>query len=244
MSQNRFEYAEICPTCKDAGAVGEDGKPVTIGFDLDTHEISCGKGHVYDRLPSEAVAVAESGDKNAGTVAETRDSLLRNEATLTADLGLSDAAAEGAVCHSLETVSGSDARISAQADSAALAELSERMQEPAVEVKLPSAEDLDAVVAEQDARARAATATRTLPGDYLVAEGEGVNLPNGDLLLGLRIPEQWRQAVEAEAENQGKGSAQYLADWLTSEEMRSAIVDALVAYWSSSFTQTVAGSPR
>jgi hypothetical protein len=240
MSQNRFEYAEICPTCKDAGAVGEDGKPVTIGFDLDTHEISCTKGHVYEKLPSEAAAVAESGD---ATVAGTRDVALREYETesLAGEVktGAPEPSSGEAVCPTLETVSDSDAQSNAEADSAALAQLSAQISAEfnvkAEVMSLPARE-----VAEEKAVLRLAPIEQA-PEErrYWVGPGGSMALPNGDLLLGLRIPEQWRQAVEAEAQNQGKLIGEYASDWLTSEEMRSAIVDALVAYWSSSFTQTV-----
>jgi hypothetical protein len=71
-----------------------------------------------------------------------------------------------------------------------------------------------------------------------VSEGQAFELPGGDLLLGVRISETWRQAVEAEAEIKGMKTADYFAQWLQSEEMRDALSDLLANYWLANFQQT------
>jgi hypothetical protein len=70
-----------------------------------------------------------------------------------------------------------------------------------------------------------------------VAEGQTLSLLNGDILVGIRISEQWRQAVEAEAEAKGMKTAEYFQQWLQSDEMRDAVSDLLANYWTSNYAQ-------
>lgn len=44
------------------------------------------------------------------------------------------------------------------------------------------------------------TATKVVPADVLVGAGKLARLPGGDIICGIRIPEQWASLVEAEAE--------------------------------------------
>src|ERR1017187_8230035 len=95
---NRFSYKEICPDCEKEGLVDQETNATpTLGFDLDTQQISCEKGHVFEVLPSETVAKTDDGAlRNSETgVAETRDGSLQLSATLSADPGLADEVVEG-----------------------------------------------------------------------------------------------------------------------------------------------------
>jgi hypothetical protein len=68
---------------------------------------------------------------------------------------------------------------------------------------------------------------------YSVGLKDALALPNGEILLGVVIPETWAQAVVAEAEAQGMPPGEYFSRWLTSDDLRSTLVDALVHYWAS-----------
>jgi hypothetical protein len=228
MSSSRFEYSEICPTCKDAGVTGDDEKPITLGFDLDTHEISCGRGHVYDRLPSEAAGVAKEIDNSANGVAQKVDSLETKEVVFGSENEAVESPSEGSVGHRLEELSGKMDAANAEADSAALAQLSERLNPVSPEVVVSSVQAGDRP---DFGLPRRVMLSRPETGNaqFLVAEGREVTLPSGDGLFGITVTERWLEAIKAEAEIQNQSSAKYLQDWFD---------QALENYWVSNYTQS------
>lgn len=226
MSSSRFEYSEICPTCKDAGVTGDDEKPITLGFDLDTHEISCGRGHVYESLPSEAASVAKTIPSNETYSATQTSETLQPDATKELVFGSEnepvEAPSDDPSCHTLEAVSETDAQNSAQEDSAALAQLSARI---AAEINVQA--ELMSVPARAAADAETQKiAARVETRDVIVADG--VRLSNGDLAVSIVVSEQWAEAVKAESEIQGLS----VSDYLTRE-----VGDYLANYWTSNYTQ-------
>jgi len=236
MSPSRFEYSEICPTCKDAGVTNDDGKPITLGFDLDTHEISCTRGHVYEELPSTAVSVAKEDDTvlqaDATKVSEDRNTSLREEATNEAvsesKTEVVEGRSEGAFGHSLGEVSESGAQTGAQEDSAALARISEQLSPVSPEVQTLAVQTGAQPEFGLPGRVML-TQPETGNMQMLVAEGRELTLPNGDVLFGLVVPEQWSAAVRAESEIQNQTPAEYLQQWFR---------EALENFWVSNYSQS------
>jgi hypothetical protein len=246
MSPSRFEYSEICPTCKEAGAVDEaTGKTFNLGFDIDTSRICCLNGHEFDRLPSDAVAKASDSEEHpsqnsatpelqadATKVSEGRNTSLREEATSEAvsesKTEAVEGRSEGAFGHSLGEVSESGAQTGAQEDSAALARISEQLSPVSPEVQTLAVQT--GAQPEYGLPGRVMlTQPETGTMQMLVAEGRELTLPNGDVLFGLVVPEQWSAAVRAESEIQNQTAAEYLQQWFR---------EALENFWVSNYSQS------
>jgi len=201
---NRFEYAETCPSCAELGSVNEGtGKIFNLGFDLDTSTICCLSGHTFDRLPSDSVA--RNGDSDGGAPSD----VMRIDETMPVLVEAIPAAIEDASgtseCRSLESDLVVEDAANAQNDSAALAQISKQLETAPVEVVIPV----------------------TRPRDPVVANG--ARLTNGDLAVAITIPEQWAQAVVAEAEIQGMTVSDYL-----SEQVAQYLAD----YWTANYTNS------
>jgi hypothetical protein len=68
---------------------------------------------------------------------------------------------------------------------------------------------------------------------YSVGPKDALALPDGEILFGVVVPETWASAIVAEAEAQGMPPGEYFSRWLTSDDLRSTLVDALVHFWAS-----------
>lgn len=213
MSENRIVYNELCPVCK------LDNREEKLFLDMDKVEYRCEAGHVFDELPSDT-ALRTAQEIQPETL-QTELQTVQENAAVEAEIE-----AEPGANFPSEVPASETGKINTL-ESAILAQ--EEEKEAAARMA-EIAEEIAAVTSPQVAQ------SGTLPP---VGPGESIDLPNGDLLLGVVIPEAWRQAVEAEAQAQLKSPAAYFADWLTSEEMKSAVIDWLQNYWVSTYTQTV-----
>ena len=216
MSENRIQYKEACPECA-AKAVEN-----FLFLDMDTTVIQCQAGHVFEELPSDQVL--RNGLQSASNpVLQTGENVEK--------LPAETAAPESAQANTLEESGAPDVLTKRLEDIGE--ELARQNQEIADKYNI----DLASVPAVPEAPIPPMEG-RAYPKE-LVGEGESIRLANGDLLLGVRIPETWKQAIEAEAEAQLKSPAAYFGEWLTSDEMKSAVVDLLQNYWSAAYTQKV-----
>lgn len=217
MSESRIHYDEACPACV---LEGFDHK---LFLDYDTLQVQCERGHKFDELPSDT-ALRTGQPISTGTVASSTE---ESAVAPVVEPGIvnEEKPSQSEKSNTLEN------EVSPEESSAKLAEIASKLAAPP-QVSPELFEKLSPALQRVVGVPKDST-------NASVAEGQSVTLENGDLLLGVRIPESWRQAVEAEAEVQGKRPAVYLAEWLTSEEMRSAIVDFIQNYWASSYTQTV-----
>lgn len=251
MAENRVDYKEACPTCRDAGTAQN------LFMDLDKLEIRCELGHTFDALPSEkplqideetvANCVANRGDEDVSQEAPAEvlrrkkepemgaksEEIAQNGAGIEADEPSAD-------FNTLESVDlAKEADSSAEEDHGRMAEIAAQIGElPARTMVRQDVLDVPDLMEADGLILPPAAVSTNSPSEPLVREDGAVVLPNGDLLLGVVVPEVWRQAVEAEAQNQLKSPAAYFSDWLTSEEMKSAIVDLLQNYWSASYAQS------
>jgi hypothetical protein len=179
-----------------------------LGFDDELGSICCDgpEPHTFDRLPDEPAPSVEG----SGFAPETQ-----NEPSTTAE-------EDRAKFSELSAKRKQPTPISSKPPVSIPQQVTP--QTPAVEMSVASAEDLAAKFASGE----------LIP---MVPLGGAYQMPNGDVLLGVVVPEQWVQAVVSEAEVQGaKNVAAYVGKWLTSDDMRSLIVDALMSYWSNQQT--------
>jgi hypothetical protein len=230
----RIEYADLCPQCSAENQRDEiTGLINNLGYDTDEDAFTCKVGHVVPKLPSEMTpektpetgfSGAVIGDPVEAAALYDLEQQKMAEPSTTAS---QDNARLASILSALE--GDGKAEINAETPLAQTGGVPEKR--PAGSSALPSGDDLDRIDA--DRRAQAATA------GVVVREGEAVELLGGDLLLGVRVTEQWRQAVEAEAAAQVKTPGAYFGEWLQSEEIKTAISDALANYWLANYTQTV-----
>lgn len=216
MLDNRIDYQDRCPICLKDGKLNETtGKPVTLSLDLDSGKIACVMGHQFEELPSETQAEAAPGVPVAVPEICTQPEAPKIESDSAPVVQeVAQSAAEDSA--KLEQISG----VLASAPTV------EPTAQPVPE-KAPASVRMFADGGEVDA----------LGSGVKVGAGEAITLENGDLLLGVRVSEQWRQAVEAEAEIKGVSAPAYFAEWLTSEEMRDSLSDLLANYWLANFQQ-------
>lgn len=215
MGENRIEYVDKCPMCLKDGATDENGQPRNLGLDMDTGKICCLAGHEFDELPSETVPEKPMETAVAIPGVCTQPETPKSES----DFGVSQIADEP----------------SAQEDAAKLGKIALVMGDESIAPQVAEiAKDSNPERALEPLPRKVVGVDR---GSVKVGESQAITLENGDLLLGVRISEQWRQAVEAEAEAKGMKTADYFAEWLTSEEMRDAFSDLLANYWLANYQQ-------
>ena len=238
--QNRILYDEACPNCK------AEGREAKLFLDMDRVEIRCEAGHVFEELPSDVLlrtGQAQDQVATAEPLQVERVEPLQVEA-IPAEPGDSgeQISEENPVVSETPLSNTLEEAMTAEAGTERLAEIATELpsNKPATDEDL---QPIDAGVAVSGTSDYGLSGVVRLnrvdtgTSQYLVSEGQAVNLPNGDLLLGIVIPEVWKSAVESEAESQLKSPATYFRDWLTSEEMRQSVIEWLENYWVSSYSQ-------
>ena len=191
-----------------------EGRKEKLFLDMDKVEIRCEVGHVFEELPSDTVLRTGLQAEPIPAVSEVV-SEAKSEPEIEQVSSIADLQPEAPITNTLEKP------VAPLSPSAIVAAEDAKLAKIAVQLKPRSA------------------GPSLAAAGLMVAEGMGVTLPDGDMLLGVRIPEAWRQAVEAEAEAQMKSPGKYFSDWLTSEEMRATVIDWLQNYWCSAYSQTV-----
>jgi len=204
------EYLTWCPTCKVAGIERH------LGFDDELGAICCDakEPHVFDRLPDDPPPSVES----SGFAAETQ-----NEPIQTAE--------EDSVRFSQLTADRKKLTVVPISTPELPAEVLDYVKKSADLTDALTGAAPQIVPSSREELAKKFASRELIP---MVALGGSFQLPNGDLLLGVVIPETWSQAIIAEAEIQGaKSPAEYFARWMTSDELRSTFAESLLHYWST-----------
>ena len=221
MSENRIQYNEACPVCKAEGRENEK-----LFLDMDKVEIRCETGHVFEELPIDKALRNEQEILRTEQPQADKTTVSVYDGCLGGDVSSEIPAVIEALPEPVPT-NTLEEPILAESGRERIAEIAANMPISGMEVsEVPT-----------DSRGIPAVPVTIAGRKTFVCEDSGISLPNGDLLLCIRIPEQWRQAVESEAESQMKSPAKYFADWLCSQEMQSHIIDGLVAYWTASYAQ-------
>ena len=233
MSENKIQYNEACPECEAAGVKN------LLYLDCDLVQIQCDSGHTFEELPSDQAL--RTGKQEAPKPLQIETS---NPLQTASVLEVPAPSSEKVEANTLEKVKEPRPMADIVADLGS--KLAQENREIAEQygIDLAKMAPLDSGVEVSGASGfglpRAVELRRPEIGtrQILVAEGQAVTLENGDVLFGLKVPEAWVQAVQSEADNQLRSPASYLSSWLVSEEMRAYIVDGLITYWSSSYSQT------
>lgn len=251
MNENRIQYKEPCPLC---ASENQDQK---LFLDMDKVEIRCELGHIFEELPSDKalrtgqaaqaesaqIAMPENEPSGGGSIGPgiVPEGLNQAHAEFVSDENLmkNRASAEPGVSNTLENKSSvEDVEVSPEEDSARMAALTTKLAEENQRIAGRYGIDLGKLPPLTAVTSRPIVPVTVEGQKTFVSEETSITLPDGDLLLCVRIPEAWKSAVEAEAEAQMKSPGAYFSDWLTSTEMRATLVDWLENYWVSNWTQT------
>lgn len=190
------EYTVECPTCKVAGIAA------MLGFDPEKG-ISCEAGHQFEQLPGNFPS-PESEPKTDSVEEKT------------------------------QSEPGEPA-----ADQVRFSDVVKERKESAYQNEPPAAQQTEgelpisalkearlAISAEIRGIVSGVSAAVNIKPDALVGVGGRYLLPGGDTLFGLRISEQWYEAIRQEAENRGQSFAEYMQDFINNVALQYEWSDA------------------
>lgn len=200
----RFDYTSPCPECSKMGASS------TLGFDSDTSKITCNGEtvHEFDAMPTETAPAAESEKLGATSEFEKIDASKPEVWTPEEEAALDAAMAQAPRRDFGSMVTDPEPEIGGLG--------AQEQQGEAIGAPIFTASDNPSLGLLGLPRAGVLSQPETGHAQPLVGLGGFAELPGGDILCGVRIPETWVSAVAAEGENQTpqKNVAEYLQEIL------------------------------